>query len=164
MLCSTSTPTSPTTTALTEVRAARAAALAKNIAILESRSLTKPKGKQRPPPPILAAQAAKRTYRKGLRFALNLTVIADETTAVQAQQAPRLGRKLTARENQHPKQCATLEHAARLESGPEPLVHRIERSVDVCCLMPDSGRNNSHRCILYHLLRSPIHHTQLDFP
>jgi hypothetical protein len=45
-----------------EVRAARAAALAKNIAMLESHSLTKPKGKQRPPPPILAAALAADDY------------------------------------------------------------------------------------------------------
>ena len=66
-------------------------------------------------------QAAKRTYRNIFGFPINLALIAGETTAPHAQPAPCLGRKrkidkLTAWENQRPKQRATSGHASRLES------------------------------------------------
>jgi hypothetical protein len=82
-------------------------------------------------------QAPKRTYRNILSFALNLALLAGETTALHAQPAPCLGRKrkidkLTAREYQHPEQRATSEHAARLESRPEPLVRTSYRKISRC--------------------------------
>jgi hypothetical protein len=82
-------------------------------------------------------QAAKRTYRNFFGFPINLALIAGETTAPHAQPAPCLGRKrkidkLTVRENQHPKQRATSEHAPRLESRPEPLVRTSYRKITRC--------------------------------
>jgi hypothetical protein len=98
----------------------------------------KAEAQQTPPARVLLApQAAKRTYSRLLSFPLNLALLAGETTAVQAQQAPRLGRnrkidKLTARENQHPKQRTTSGHTSRLESRPEPLVRTSYRKIGRC--------------------------------